>query len=214
MNDEKFTLGKNYLIQKAPLWVHNQEKLFEVNQVINEYIRPSEKIEVLMKQWKIQIDWNPETALAVGIRGGNYEKYRYPGHAVQSTLGEIISEIELFLEKYPISKIYPQTHDYRNFEGLQKRFGKKLVQKPFSMQKFKNRSEFLSQKSLDRPNHWDKVPELTFEDNSKYLVDIYLVSEARYLISPLSNGMAFAFAKNVRNLIDYKIMNLGVYERK
>jgi hypothetical protein len=106
--------------------------------------------------------------------------------------------------------IYLQTHSYNNYERLQKRFGK-IIQKPLSMESYSDISQFLSLSPKDAPKHWDRVPELTFKNNSRYMVDIYLMAEARYLIAPLSNGVAFAFAKNVRNLIDYKIMDLGVY---
>jgi hypothetical protein len=207
--DAGFKNSDSFLLQKAPLWVHDKPKLSEVHQMINSYIRPSRKLEDLISDWKSRINWNPHTTLTVGIRGGNYEKYQYSGHAKQATIYQIVPEIELFMEKYPISMIYPQTHDYNNYEILQKRFGE-IVQKPFSMERFKDNSEFLSIGPKDRPQHWDRVPELTFEDNARYMVDIYLMSEAHYLIAPLSNGVAFALAKN-KNLIDYKIMNFGVY---
>jgi hypothetical protein len=211
LSDENLKNKDLFMIQKAPLWVFDRDKLLEVSQIINSYIRPSKKLEGLINNWKTRIDWNPNKTLAVGIRGGNYDKYQYSGHAKQATVDNIVPEIELFIEKYPISMIYIQTHEYNNYERLQKRFGK-MVQKPLSMEKFRDNSEFLARGPQDRPNHWDMVPELTFENNSRYMVDIYLMAEARYLIAPLSNGVAFAFAKNVSNLIDYKIMNLGVYE--
>ena len=209
--DEKFKNGESFLLKKAPLWVHDEEKLLKVSQIINNYIRPSRKLEELINSWKTLIDWNPHTTLAVGFRGGNYEKYQYSGHAKQATFDQVVPEIELFIEKYPISRIYLQTHSYNNYERLQKRFGK-IIQKPLSMERYSDISKFLSLSPKDSPKHWDRVPELTFEDNSRYMADIYLMSEARYLIAPLSNGVAFAFAKNVRNLMDYKLMDLGVYE--
>lgn len=208
--DAKLISSKSFLVQKAPLWIHDNAKLIQVSEIIDSYIRPSRQLEELINNWKTRINWNPYTTLAVGIRGGNYEKYQYLGHAKQATIDQLVPEIELFMEKYPISMIYPQTHDYNNYEMLQKRFGK-IVQKPFSMERFKDNSEFLSIGPKDRPQHWDRVPELTFEDNSRYMVDIYLMAEASYLIAPLSNGVAFAFAKNMRNRIDYRIMNFGVY---
>ena len=208
--DAKFKNSESFLLQKAPLWVHDKVKLFDVSWVIANYIRPSRKLEDLINSWKTLIDWNPHTTLAVGLRGGNYEKYQYSGHAKQETFENIVPEIELFIDKYPISRIYLQTHDYKNYERLQKRFGT-IVQKPLSMERFKHGSEFLQLGPKDSPKHWDRVPRLTFEDNSRYMVDIYLMAEARYLIAPLSNGVAFAFAKNVENFIDYKIINLGVY---
>jgi hypothetical protein len=208
--DAKFKNSESFLLKKAPLWVYDDEKLFEVSQIINNYIRPSRKLEELINSWKNLIDWNPYTTLAVGVRGGNYEKYQYSGHAKQVTFDQIVPEIELFIEKYPVSMIYLQTHSYNNYERLQKRFGK-IIQKPLSMESYSDISQFLSLSPKDAPKHWDRVPELTFKNNSRYMVDIYLMAEARYLIAPLSNGVAFAFAKNVRNLIDYKIMDLGVY---
>ena len=208
--DANLKNSESFLVQKAPLWVNDNAKLIEVSKIINSYIRPSRQLEELINNWKTRINWNPHTTLAVGIRGGNYEKYQPSGHAKQATIDQLVPEIELFMEKYPISMIYPQTHVYNNYEMLQKRFGK-IVQKPFSMELFKDNSEFLSIGPKDRPQHWDRVPELTFDDNSRYMVDIYLMAEVSYLIAPLSNGVAFALAKNIRDIIDYRIMNFGVY---
>lgn len=209
--DAQYKKNESFLLQKAPLWVYDRAKLIEVSRVINTYIRPNIKLESLINNWKTTINWNPYTTLAVGLRGGNYEKYQLLGHAKQATIDQIVPEIEVFIEKYPISMIYPQTHDYNNYESLKKRFGK-LVQKPFSMERFNSSSDFLSLGPQDNPKHWDRAPELNFEDNSRYMVDIYLMAEASYLISPLSNGIAFAFAKNINSIVDYNIMNLGVYE--
>jgi len=208
--DAQYKNHENFLLQKAPLWVHNKSELIEVSQIINKYIRPSKKLEELINNWKTVINWDPKTTLAVGIRGGNYEKYQYSGHAKQATMVQIAPEIELFIEKYPIDMIYPQTHNYDNYDYLKKRFGK-MVQRPLSMERYNSKSEFLSLGPQDNPKHWDRVPKLSFDNNARYMVDIYLMAEACYLISPLSNGVAFAFAKNLKNLVDYKIMNLGVY---
>jgi hypothetical protein len=109
----------------------------------------------------MSIEWDPHTTLALGIRGGNNEKYQYAGHARQAFIEDLVPEIELFLQKYNILRIYPQTHDYAKYEILKKRYGS-MVQKSLAMNKFKNYSEYITQGPKDRPYHCNRVPRLSF----------------------------------------------------
>lgn len=201
----------SYLLSKDLGWVYNREKVEYISSIIQRYIEPNSIIQAHMDKFKETIDWNPNSTLALGVRGGTYVKYRYPGHPIQANVAEVIPVVEKYLKNYDIHKVYLQTHDYQIYEDIVKRFGS-LIVKSFALSKYNTLQEFTDLAPKDRPYHWDKVPKLSFEDNFRYMIDIYMMSEAKFLVASLTNGIAFAIAKNGNRFLERTIISKGHYE--
>lgn len=201
-----------FLLSKDLSWVYNEEKLQNISTIIQKYIEPNMTIQTYVDNFKKTINWDPHTTLALSVRGGTYVKYRYPGHPIQANSEEVIPIVEKYLSKHNIDRVYLQTHDYQIYEDFVKRFGG-LIVKSFALSKYSSTQEFKDLGPKDRPNHWDKVPKLSYEDNFRYMVDIYLMSDANFLVASLTNGIAFAIAKNGNRFTERTIISKGLYER-
>ena len=210
LSGEKFS-NDAFMLRKNLDWVFDEKKFRLVSRVIEENIHPNFYLQEKISKWKELIEWKPQSTLALGVRGGTYVKYKYSGHPVQPSINEVIPEVENYLNRYAIDKIYLQTHDYKIYEDLKRRFGGKIL-KSYSMSEYDSLFDFERRAPKDRPNHWDKVPKLSFEANYRYLIDVFLMSEANFFISALTNGTAFALAKNGKKFVDFTILKHGYYE--
>lgn len=210
LSSEKFS-NDPFLLKKDLNWIFDDIKFNAVTKIIKEYINPNLLLQEMIINWKDRINWDPKKTLALGVRGGSYVKYRHTGHPVQASVDEVIPEVEKYLERYTIEKIYLQTHDYKIYDDVKRRFGEKIL-KSYSMSPYNSLEEFSKKSPKDRPYHWDKVPRLSYEENYRYLIDVYMMSDANFLIASLTNGTAFTIANNGKRFSDLKILNKGYYE--
>lgn len=202
---------EDFISSKSVNWIFNTDKLRQVSQVVNSHLKFVSAIEEKLNHYKHSIAWNPQRTLAVSIRGGNYIKYDYDGHSIQPNLHEVFSKIRIFLSQYNITKIYPVTQEYSIFEQIEREFGE-LVIKPYSKAPFSNLDEFLALGPKEVPRHWDRgSANLTYEETNRYIIDVLLLAESKFMIGAPTNAVGFALAKNDFNYKSYFLFDKGTY---
>ena len=61
------------------------------------------------------------------LSGTDYVLNKYPGHYIPPTIYELISQIDIFLEKHNPSRIFASTEDTEYLKLLMEKYGEKLI---------------------------------------------------------------------------------------
>lgn len=210
LSDGSFRDSKSVFCQKSPRWIFEPMNLDVAHRLIGKYIHLNQETSSqLLKTQERCGDFSK--LLGVSQRGGIYVEYGLDGHARQADVETTFAKVDDFMHKNEVNSLYLQTHEFAIWEQFKKRYGQ-LAILPASMARFESRNDFNSYGPKSRPNHWDRVPKLQYEDNLHYLIDIYILSQSRYLITSLTNGTAFAIAKGKSSLDrNLHIFDFGSY---
>ena len=181
-----------------------------------EVLLNKEQLEIYQNAFKQNIDFNETTLnyfkktrkkifkdntkiLGVSIRGTDYVVNKYPGHYIPPTIFELISQIDIFLEKYNPSRIFASTEDTEYLKLLIEKYGERLIH---------------LEKDRYSPG---EIPMYKIEENKNYkngldyLTEIWLLSQCDFIIGSPNGGFNGAFILKENSFNDSYIFDLGKY---
>ncbi len=142
------------------------------------------------------------SVLGVYMRGTDYTSLKPAGHYIQPDLHTVISDVDRYLQKYQINKIFMVTEDEELFNSFYSVYGEKIIKY--------NDYRFSGYDGKDYLAGY-KIKISKQELGMIYLKKMLLLSRCEYLIGGITNGTQFALIMNNNEYKDKIIYNLGKY---
>lgn len=167
------------------------------------YIRlcPVRQYVMDMAEERYQELFAPGSTLGIFVRGTDYTHMEPKGHPRQPSVAQITRQVDEFLTKYPISKIYVVTEDYEIYQEIREHYGDMV---------------FAADDRFVRDyNGWDYVSygytDDAYERGLYYLIRLILLARCDYLVSSKASGSHYSILLNNGEYKDQYLFELGNY---
>jgi hypothetical protein len=196
-------LPNHWISDQGLAFVCDKSKVSEIGKIVEKYIRLNKHTKDLLEQTKSLLSWESENTLAVFFRGTEYSTKSPPRHAKQPTIREFLDKVDYTLQSNINLRIFVATEelDVRNY--LAEKYKARVY--PY----FDENLSFYGLVKKCIPGI--KSQDLQVFKTYHYLIQTYLMAEARSSVLSLANGSAFSMLLNRNRFKDLYIFNLGIY---
>ena len=196
-------LSSHWLADLNLGFMDQEDQIAEIGRILDSRIKLNDFCNELLIETVKFIGWDSENTLGLFYRGTDYIKLQPKGHAIQPTPLEFINKCRNLIENSKSSRLLLVTQD-------------KEV-KQYFIQNYKN----IVAPDLEQSNYFRSlirtlVPNFRKNDKRsfntyRYLIEIYLLSQAESCIASVANGSAFAILLNQNQYKEKVLIRNGIY---